>query len=275
MKISTFTTMTNPEDRNDPWSEALNCYNSYSDEVVIVGDDWPEEFKFDLIGKYFQKGFDQCTGDWVFRMDIDYFFHENDLNKIKNFLNRYSEYPAISFPQYQFFTKDRYQIKTRLCVALNKKKFPNIKFNGGGDLCLPTLDNKLVDPRKMPNINVPIYQYDSMFRTKKIIADDRARFARAWFSQFNDYGDRGGSKPEDAFEAWFNTIKSKYKFHIHKIKLQDHPIYIKNKLENLNNTQFGFSAFDLQSKTNRPISNYLKGYREKYVNTFLNNFFMK
>ena len=48
LRISTFTTMTNPDERNDPWKEALSCYESFSDEVVVVGNDWPKEFKFDL-----------------------------------------------------------------------------------------------------------------------------------------------------------------------------------------------------------------------------------
>ena len=135
-KISVFTTMTNPEERKDPYKEAINCYKELGDELIIVGDDWPDEFKWDHIGKTFQKGFDECSGDWVIRMDLDYFFHEKDLNDIKNFLNSNTEQPAVAFPQYQFFTPDRFQVKTKICVALNKKEFPDIKLNGGGDLCL-------------------------------------------------------------------------------------------------------------------------------------------
>ena len=55
-KLSIFTTMTNPEDRKDPWKEALNCYEELSDEVIVVGEDWPEEFEWDYIGKTFQNG---------------------------------------------------------------------------------------------------------------------------------------------------------------------------------------------------------------------------
>ena len=50
--------MTDPQKRMDPWEEALECYNFFTDNVVIVGKDWPEEFSFDLIGQYFQKGFE-------------------------------------------------------------------------------------------------------------------------------------------------------------------------------------------------------------------------
>ena len=44
--------------------------------------------------------------------------------------------------------------------------------------------------KNVPQIKVPIWQYDSMFRTKEIISKDRARFARAWYRSFNNYGDR-------------------------------------------------------------------------------------
>ena len=266
MKISTFTTMTKPEERLDPWKEAIKCYESFSDEVVVVGEDWPTEFKFDLIGKYYQKGFDECSGDWVLRMDVDYFFHENDSPKLNEILSKYSNYPAVSLPQYQFFTPERYQIKTRLCIALNKKKYPEIKFNGGGDLCLPTLNNKIIDIKKVPNVNIPIYQYDSMFRTKEIISEDRARFARAWYRQFNSYGDRGGPEPDEAFKHWYKMIQKKYYFHIHKIKLENHPKVISDSLLNLKEEQFGYSAFGLKDTISRPLKNYLKGYKEKYFN---------
>ena len=65
MKISIFTTMTNPQKRMDPYKEALKCYEDFADEVIIVGENWPEEFSFDYIGKTFQEGFDLCKGDWV------------------------------------------------------------------------------------------------------------------------------------------------------------------------------------------------------------------
>ena len=49
--------MTNPEERMDPWKEAINCYENYADEVVIVGDDFEEEFTWSDIGKMFTKVF--------------------------------------------------------------------------------------------------------------------------------------------------------------------------------------------------------------------------
>ena len=38
MKISIFTSMTNPEERQDPWKEALNCYEVASNHEICQKD---------------------------------------------------------------------------------------------------------------------------------------------------------------------------------------------------------------------------------------------
>ena len=261
-ELTIFTTMTSPEKRMDPWEEALECYNFFTYNVVIVGKDWPEEFSFDLIGKYFQKGFEESNSDWVIRIDIDYFFHEKYKTNLLKSLNKYKNEPVLAFPQYQFFTPERYQIKTRLCLAINKKHFPTIKFNGGGDLCLPTLNDQVIKPSTVKNLNIPVFQYDSMFRTKEIISDDRARFARAWYRQFGDYGNSGGETSEKAYNAWFNNIEERYKKHVTKITLDNHPVFIKDKLSNLEHDQFGYDLFGLKKSVKRSPVDYFKGYKD-------------
>lgn len=263
--------MTNPDSRNDPWHEALSCYQSFAEEVITTGSDWPEEFKWSDIGKFFQEGLERSTGDWNIRMDVDYFFHENDYTKLIKYLKKYSEYPLVSFPQYQFYTSDRFHLKTRLCIGVNKKFKKNIRLNGGGDLCLATYNDELINPNKIPNIPVPVYQYDSVFRTKKIIKSDRARFARAWNREFGSFGSRGNGDEETSYNAWFTDVMSKYPKHIHKINFENHPKYIKNSLEKLDETQFGYSAFGLKNSWKSNSSNYLKGYKSLYLDTFINN----
>ena len=87
MKISIFTTMTNPEERMDPWKEATNCYEEFADEVIITGKDWPYEFTWDHIGKTFHEGFEKTSGEWAIRMDLDYFFHGATQTSIKTVLS--------------------------------------------------------------------------------------------------------------------------------------------------------------------------------------------
>jgi hypothetical protein len=264
MKISVFTSMTNPENRNDPWKEAMDCYKDLGDEVVVVGEDWPYEFNWDHIGKTFQKGLLESNGDWVIRMDLDYFFRKKDLKNIRNFLKSNQDAPAVAFPQFQIFTPDRFHLKTKLCIAINKKNFPEIKLNGGGDLCQPTLNGEQLTHWKVPNCNIPIFQYDSVFRTKKIISEDRARFARAWFSYHNSWDDRGGPTPKQAYDAWFKMIEDRYHYHVFKLKNSEHPEYIKEKLASLESDQFGYNAFGLKDSIKRKSKHYIKSYKQRY-----------
>ena len=93
-KLSIATTYTNPEERMDPWKEALTCYNDLADEVVRTGENWPYEFSWDYIGKTFNESYELATGDWVIRMDLDYFFHENDFQGIRKVLSENFDKPA-------------------------------------------------------------------------------------------------------------------------------------------------------------------------------------
>ena len=58
-------------------------------------------------------------------------------------------------------------------------------------MTLATLNGNLLDPKKVPMVNIPIFQYESTFRTKEILMEDRLRFAKAWFKFFGEYGSRG------------------------------------------------------------------------------------
>jgi hypothetical protein len=245
-KVSIITTMTDPDSRKDPWKEALQCYNDIADEVIIVGEDWPDEFDWSHIGKTFQEGFDKATGDWVIRMDLDYFFHENDIAKIRKMLKRFKNYPIVSFPQYQFFSKSRRSLRTLIGIAVNKSSYPEIKLDGGGDLCLPTLNNNLLNPFNNPISKYPLYQYDSFFRNKDLIAFDRARFSRAWFREFGNYGDRGGPTETEAYEAWLEMIKNKINNHIYSFNPNKHPKYIKERIKNIEQDAFGSNVFGIE-----------------------------
>ncbi len=253
-KLSIATSYTNPEERMDPWKEALECYEDLADEVVRSGENWPYEFEWDYIGKVFNESYEKADGDWVIRMDLDYFFHEKDFKKIRSRLEENFDKPAVAFPKMQFFTPDRCTLKTNIVIAYNKKNFPEIKLNGGGDLCLPTMNGKEILPNDVPIFSdIYLWNYDSMFKTKEVISSDRARFARAWFRYFNDWGEAEGQNEEIAFQTWFNMIEKRYKKHKTKIDLSMHPKYIQDKIRNLEQNQFGFDAFGLKDKYHKSI----------------------
>ncbi len=265
MNISIITSYTNPTERMDPWEEAINCYEEFADEVIVLGENFKTEFEFSDFGPMFDEGFEKANGDWVIKMDIDTLIHEKDFEKLRRSLKDYSEYPGISLRKFQFFTPKRFHTKSRMGMVLNKKKFKNIKFNGGGDGCDPTVNNNHITEKNVPRIPVPFWNYDSVFKTKEVISNDRARFARAWKRTFGNYGDRGGPDPEVAYDAWFKMIENRYKKHIFKVNIGDHPKFIQNKINNLNESQFGFNAFGLDNYINRSISDYISAYSERFL----------
>ncbi len=250
----------------DPWSEALNCYENFADEVVVTGQDLKEEFKFSDIGLMFQEGFDKADGDWVIKMDIDTLIHEKDFKDLYDTLKKFRDYPAISLRKFQFFNPNRYHMKSRMAMVVNKKKFNNIKFNGGGDGCDPTLNGVLLNENNVPVSMIPFWNYDSVFKTKDVIASDRARFARAWYRTYGSYGDRGGPEPEVAFNAWIEMIEKRYKKHIYKMPLDKHPSFIIEKISKLNNHHFGYDLFGISESINRNPKDYLSAINEMYLN---------
>lgn len=277
MKLSIFTTMTYPQDRQDAYVEAIASYLDLADEVVIVdgctSDDfasqahkrecwndifklpgserinivhsyWPEEFEWDYIGKQFQKGYEACTGDWVIRADLDYIFHEKDMPRIRLMLDHGQYEFAFCFWKYQFLLVDRYQIKSRPVIAVNKKMYgDNIHFDGGGDLCQPTLNGVVLVSDDVPEIKVPVYNYDFCFKDEKTIRKDFPRFSRAWYRTFKNYG-IGGLSEEESFDYFKHMMVGRYTGRGHEeIKLKDHPKYIQGQLRKLAPNKFGHSMF--------------------------------
>ena len=59
-------------------------------------------------------------------------------------------------------------------------------------------------------------------------------------------------------------IKDKYKKHVLRKKISDHPKYIQNRILNINENEFGYDAFGLKSTTRRSLRDYIKGYKEIY-----------
>ena len=278
MKISVITSFTNPEKRMDPWKEALKCYESFADEVVVTGQDLKEEFEFSDIGIMFQEGFEKAKGDWVVKMDIDTLLHEKDFNELYNTMKKFRDYPAISLRKFQFFSPDRYHMKSRMAMVVNKKKFKNIKFNGGGDGCDPTINGVLLNEKNIPISQIPFWNYDSVFKTKDIIAKDRSRFARDWHRTYGSYGDRGGPDPETALNSWINMIEERYKKHIFKMPLNKHPSFIKEKIAKLDYSQFGDNLFGISNSIKRNPIDYFSALNEMYFNEvilFLNKPYKK
>lgn len=262
MKLSIFTTITDPYLRGDNYDSAIGCYKQLADEVTVVDGGrqnqnevglnylykaWPKEFDWRLIGEQFQRGYEVCTGDWVLHMDLDFIFHERDFNNIRQTLERHADTPALSFWKYQFVLPDRYNIKSRLVIAVNKGRFGDrIKFDGGGeqDLCQPSLDGKYLSPDDVPEANIPFYNYEHMLKTKEQITEDVGRMDRAYHRCFGKY-QYGDGTDEKAFEGWYRMVSGRFGKPQKSIPLADHPKYVQDTIRNLKPEQFGYNGFGL------------------------------
>lgn len=264
MALSIFTTLSHAMKRGDNHLGALSCYNDLADEVIVVdggmtdvyflknglaiNSPWPREFKWPFIGQQFTKGYQACTGDFVLHMDLDFIFHEKDFGKIRQALKDYPTAPAISFYKWQFIQPDRYNLKSRLLLAVNKKVYGDrIKFDGGGesDLCQPSLDGKLIGLDETPQSGVAFWNYEHILKTKKQVKDDIGRMDRAYYRHYGRWLYSQDGTEESAFEGWCNMVKGRNAKPSKRIKLSEHPKYVQETIKNLRPEQFGYNGWGM------------------------------
>jgi glycosyltransferase involved in cell wall biosynthesis len=262
MKISIFTTATNPERRGDLYKQAIRCYQDLADEVVVVNGGqeitehydikyvnykWRKEFDWKFIGQQFQRGYEACTGDWVIHCDLDYIFHERDFGRIKQALKDYPNAPAVSFYKWQFILPDRYNLKSRLIIAVNKAKFGDkIKFDSGGDLCQPSFNGEQLELSDMPQAGVPFYNYEKILKTKDQIIDDVGRMERAYYTRFDSWLYSKDGSDKSAYEGWLRMQYGRLNKPQAFIPLSDHPKYMQETIKNLKPEQFGYDGLGFE-----------------------------
>lgn len=269
LRLSVFTTLTNPTIRGDHWRESIASYLDLADELVIVngGEDlglqhkkiklinyeWPREFDWPFIGQQFQRGYEATTGDWVIHADLDMVFHEQDFERIRLAIEQYVYQPALSFWKYQFILPDRYNLKSRLALAVNKKMYAErIKFNSGGDLCQPSLDNEQIPVSAIEETRVPVYNYEKITKTADQIAEDCGRMDRAYNRHFKSWQlstDASGSD-ESCFDGYIRLLKGRFNKPQQQIALDEHPKYMQATINSLSSEQFGYNGFGLFGDNN-------------------------
>lgn len=236
-----------PDKRGDTWKECLNSMYGYADvvtHIVATERSWPKEFEWPTIGKHFQQGYEQTDADWVIHHDADFIFHERDYRAIRMACENNPDAPALSFWKFQFVLPDRYNLKSRIVIAVNKKKFGDrIRFDSGGDLCQPSFDGHYIEPALVPEAQIPIYNYEKIIKTREQIADDQGRMERAYLRHFGDTQMGSDGTDEDAYRVWIEAQRGKLDRKHKFIKITDHPKYMQDTIKNLTPDQFGYSGF--------------------------------
>lgn len=271
MKLSIFTTagyngITDQSLRHVNFENAMDCYTDLADEVILMNGapdsfligyreklkvldhDWHQEFDWPFIGQQFQRGYEAATGDWVIHADLDFIFHERDFKAIREVMEKHPNQPALSFWKYQFILPDRYNLKSRLVIAVNKGVYGDrIKFDSGGDLCQPSLDGEEIKPDFVQEARIPFYNYEKMAKTSDEIMADCGRMDRAYNRHFNDWqlSTDGTGTDESCFDGYIKLLKGRFKKPSEHIKIDDHPKYMQRTIRLLSPDQFGYNGLRL------------------------------
>lgn len=250
MTIGCFITITDPYKRGDLYDQCLESAKGFCDHFVIVGPEqgystrWPKEFSWDTIGWHFQYGYEQSKADWVIHLDTDFIFHENDYQAIRQACIDAKAAPALSFWKYQFILPDRYNLKSRLILAVNKGKYGDrIRFDSGGDLCQPSLDGDYLKPDDVPEARIPFYNYDFLNKSKAQVQDDIGRMDRAYQRHFGKwlYSEDGTNK--SAYDGWLKMMLGRLAKPHEMLPLYNHPRVIQETIKALTPDKCGYSVF--------------------------------
>lgn len=282
-KLSIFTLIGNIGNTPNYWQyafeEALRCYGELADEVIVVwgGDGelkqthpeikvinkpWPYDFHWSEIAKHFNAGYAACTGDWVLKMDIDYFIHENDFDTLREYLKLASKqnFPALSFPKFTVMNKEQGYEKVEVPFCINKKMMGDqVAFGKATDedhnaWGYPIMKRGFDETTGLPTgpllqqcrrTGIKLWNYDNSFRDKKITGEHFLRFSKA--RKAAGFNQEWGATEEEALYRFSVQMMSRlWKMNNSYVPLMDnsHPKWIKDRVKNLTPEQFMFNNWN-------------------------------
>lgn len=257
MKLSIITTFT--ATRQDPWKEALACYSDLADEVIVVYDfaeqeitdfikdnpkikgyhmDWPFEYDWSEFPKHYNYALEKATGDWIIKLDIDLFIHEDDHSKLRELL--FSSNAIVASLHKNSVYGRNYFSKGDVVNCLNIGQFKKLRFGGvsghdGRDdlvgIILPTEERNGVlygfPPDNVFKTSINFWNFDYAFKDETTAHRDFARMARAYKRFFNS--DDFGKDDLDAIEIYENQKAERIRRATYPVEPGMIPKYIREK----------------------------------------------
>jgi len=280
-KLSAHCNITNPLLQGFPVIESIKSFAHACDEVIVVdghstdgslekiakipkvkiiqGHKWEKEFDWSIMGKNLQIGYEVCAGDWAFHFDADYIFHEKEVAKLRATIETES-LPAIQVKKINFVLIDECFSKISIPILLNKKQYPALAYGIGKDekgnkvstfLRPITKKGKKIDglyhgdsiyrnTARLCFSDLHVYTYDFTFAVEEQVRKQRGRFERA-IARFLD---RKPVPEEKVFENFISTMKHRHKMcGGEKVNIFFHSAFIRDKVRNIREDQFGHSGF--------------------------------
>jgi len=252
-------------------------------KIRIVSDEdtkWEEDWSYSRMGKNFNRGYHECTGDIVIKFDIDYVLHEDaylstdpKYNLRINFEKAIADNAlTISFCRFNFVQPDRYFFKAYKTLAIIKDncRKRNISIDYGLDMGRwawgyePIItENEENDLKLGILINVKgnnfatdikVFNYGFMFSNEKQIRDIRRKHLMAECKQKNlkykhidsncDYTvEQLKETPNKAFDEYINASIGYSRKNSINIKIEEHPQLMWDLIEDLKSEQSGYNLF--------------------------------
>jgi glycosyltransferase involved in cell wall biosynthesis len=276
MKISFFTTATEPF--KYPIIESIKSIIPLADEIIIIygreeyesekqllelspiikiihTNKWNEKWKYDTMTEHLNIGLDNCSGDICIKFDIDFIFGSNDkekfIDQIKKTRNRYHVYylPRINFMNKKYgsiYKKGLYAINATLLRKDNKKFKIKIKNYTNTIIINESYNQYIISDKEMY-----VYNFDCTFMDKETL---KKKYFY-WYNAYNLY--YGNLELFDLLTSDLNDttnlmnkiiskkikkIKTKLDFN-EFIKIEKYPDIIQEKINNLDETQYGYNYF--------------------------------
>ena len=307
MKVSAFVLTTNSIENQFPFIESIKSFLPIVDELIVVdggstdstieainniGDNkiriisdentkWEKEWFYSRMGKNFDRGLQECTGDWVIKFDADYILHENCYDKIRDELEKAIKNTrlSIAFTRLNFILSDRYYIKSKKTLAINKTLALDTKINlhYGFDLDNWGFGFEFINSKYVENnihigkllrdrnnsvvTSALVYNYDFCFsdldniknsRYRHHLAEEKQRHLKYEGYEIQKYH----NKIEDVnIENVWDEYRERNIGFLNNtnygIELEEHPLIIQNKIKKLTSDKQGYNFFGLSGNKSK------------------------
>jgi len=233
---------------------------------VIPGDEWKEDFTWDILARNRNIGFNSCDTDWAISFDADYVFHERTQDKFIKVLDRSLKNPippmAVKMMKNNLISADRYFVKGGMPLCVNKKDYPNLKYGLSYDSRSTFMIAIDVDSKKngiyigesiaersgmILSSEAEIWVYDYTFMTPEICERITARNLLAKERITAAFITRKRKKylKRDAFNFFKKFMSGRGEHSDTRVigKISHHPKWIQSKIKAMDKTMFGWDTF--------------------------------
>lgn len=271
MKLSILTMLTNPDERQEKWREALANYCRLADEVIVVdgsitgpllefpdpkvkfiGQAWPDDWKWQQLPHQLNLGKKYCTGDWILKLDIDQLVNAGEWEKMKWYIeNCEPEVDVLRLIKINYVVNRRYYSKGSQPILFKNKPdigFGFIKEFPTGDLCMPMRITGMGDDGvptgellRADATEVHYWNFSYTFKHEAVARAGYWRMVRAFREYYQN--DALGKDEQSSFDSFIQATLAKQSRTTDTAELTELPEEIRDAIKNLTPEQKAHSLW--------------------------------